>query len=170
MTVLFALVAMLAAAASVVFVLDGERFAGSHAVVASAGGPELRPREANESAARPETVVPPGLSLTGPNAFRVRLKSGKPRGALVVDLKSGRALYKRHPLERYSIASLTKIMTALIVVDKTRRGDKARVTRAALRLLRLGRRRAAAGQEGAGRRAARRASAAVGQRRGDRAG
>jgi len=132
-TLLFALVAMLAAAASVVFVLDGERFAGSHAVVASAGGPELRPREANESAARPETVVPPGLSLTGPNAFRVRLKSGKPRGALVVDLKSGRALYKRHPLQRYSIASLTKIMTALIVVDETKRGDKARVTRAALR-------------------------------------
>jgi D-alanyl-D-alanine carboxypeptidase len=131
--VLFALIAVLAAAASVMFVLNGEGVGGSHAVVASAGGPELRPREANESAARPETVVPPGLSLTGPNAFRVRLKSGKPRGALVIDLKSGRALYKRHPLERYSIASLTKIMTALIVVDETKRGDKARVTRAALR-------------------------------------
>jgi D-alanyl-D-alanine carboxypeptidase len=101
---------------------DGQEPAASHA-----GG-----ADAVESPARPATQVPPGISLVGPNSFSVRFKSGKPRAALVFDLKTGRVLYKRDPTRPLPIASLTKIMTALIVVDQTRPRDKARITRAAL--------------------------------------
>jgi D-alanyl-D-alanine carboxypeptidase (penicillin-binding protein 5/6) len=89
--------------------------------------------DAVEAPTRPATQVPPGISMAGPNAFDIRFKSGKPRAALVFDLKTGRVLYKRQPTKRLPIASLTKIMTALIVVDETRPGEKARVTKAALR-------------------------------------
>ena len=82
---------------------------------------------------RPATQVPPGISIVGPNAFNVRLKSGKPRAALVFDMKTGRVLYKRAPVTRMPMASLTKIMTALVVVDETRPREKVRVTKAALR-------------------------------------
>ena len=128
---LFMLLALLAAGATAAYLSTGG--ASGSPPVASAGGPSVPPREANESPARPETMVPPGLSLTGPNAFDVRLKSGKPRAALVVDMKTGRVLYKHRAVQRMPIASLTKIMTALIVVDETRRRDKVRITRAALR-------------------------------------
>jgi D-alanyl-D-alanine carboxypeptidase len=88
---------------------------------------------ASTSPAKPETNVPPGLSLVGPNAFRVRFKGGKPRAALVFDMKNGRILYRLHPTARLPIASLTKIMTALIVVDKTTKGEKTRVSKAAFK-------------------------------------
>ena len=125
------LLAVVALAGGALYALNGQGD-GTRPVVASAGGPSVRDRAANESPVRPQTVVPPGLSLTGPNAFSVRLAPGKPRAALVVDMKTGRVLYKRHPVERLPVASLTKIMTALIVVDETRRRDKARVSRTAL--------------------------------------
>ena len=80
--------------------------------------------------------MPPGISLVGPNAFNVRLKSGKPRAALVFDMKHGRVLYKRNPLRRMPIASLTKIMTALVVVDATRPREQVRITQARARLQR----------------------------------
>jgi len=105
---------------------------GSDLPVASAGGPRVPPRSPVEAPTRPATQVPPGISIVGPNAFNVRLKSGKPRAALVYDMKTGRVLYKRHPLRRLPMASLTKIMTALIVVDETRSSDKARISRHAL--------------------------------------
>ena len=105
---------------------------GGDLPVASAGGPKVPPRADVEAPTRPATQVPPGISIVGPNAFNVRLKSGKPRAALVYDMKTGRVLYKRHPLRRLPMASLTKIMTALIVVDETRSSDKARISRHAL--------------------------------------
>ena len=103
---------------------------GEQRARAAAPAPE---RDAVEAPTRPETQVPPGISLVGPNAFNVRLKSGKPRAAIVFDLNDGRALYKRQPTRRMPMASLTKIMTALVVVDETRPREKARVTKAALR-------------------------------------
>ena len=105
---------------------------GGDLPVASAGGPRVPSRADVEAPTRPATQVPPGISIVGPNAFNVRLKSGKPRAALVYDMKTGRVLYKRHPLRRLPMASLTKIMTALIVVDETRSSDKARISRHAL--------------------------------------
>jgi D-alanyl-D-alanine carboxypeptidase len=55
-----------------------------------------------------------------------------PRAGLVFDLDSGQALWAYRPLRRLPVASLTKLMTAVIVVERTRPGERARVTREAL--------------------------------------
>jgi D-alanyl-D-alanine carboxypeptidase len=125
-----ALLALVASAGAAVY-LTVVREDGHDLPVASAGGPML-PDRAVETPTRPETKVPPGISLIGPNAFNVRLKSGKPRAALVIDMQTGRVLYKRNPLRRMPMASLTKIMTALIVVDEVGPRHKFRVTKRAL--------------------------------------
>ena len=49
------------------------------------------------------------------------------------DLDTGEVLWRRRPLRRLPIASLTKIMTALVVVERTQPGERVRITRAALR-------------------------------------
>jgi D-alanyl-D-alanine carboxypeptidase len=125
----FVLLSVGAIAATAVY-LTGLRSEDSPAATApKEDGPR---RAAVDTPTRPSTQVPPGLSIVGPNAFNVRLKSGKPRAALVFDMKTGRVLYKRDPLRRLPMASLTKIMTALIVVDTTRPRDKARISKHAL--------------------------------------
>jgi D-alanyl-D-alanine carboxypeptidase len=64
---------------------------------------------------------------------RVRPRLGRlPRAGLLFDLDSGEVLWRRNPTRRQPIASLTKMMTALLVADRTRRGDRARITREAL--------------------------------------
>src|SRR5215212_400539 len=128
---LLVVLALCASAGTALYLATGKDD-GSDLPVASAGGPRVPPRKAVETPTRPATTVPPGISLVGPNAFNVRLKSGKPRAALVFDMKTGRVLYKRNPLQRLPMASLTKIMTALIVVDETRPRDKARISKHAL--------------------------------------
>jgi D-alanyl-D-alanine carboxypeptidase (penicillin-binding protein 5/6) len=127
---LLMLLCLAGAAAAIVRATTGD--GGDRSAVATAAAPAERGTDAAEALARPATQVPPGISLSGPNAFEVKFKSGKPRAALVFDLKTGRVLYKRQPLKRLPIASLTKIMTALIVVDETRPRDRARITKAAL--------------------------------------
>jgi D-alanyl-D-alanine carboxypeptidase len=128
-TALVTLLALAGAAAGVVWVASTQ---GDGSGSGGAGASPLPP-DAVEAPTRPGTQVPPGISMSGPNAFNIRFKSGKPRAALVFDLKTGRVLYKRLPTKPLPIASLTKIMTALIVVDQTRPREKARVTKAALR-------------------------------------
>jgi D-alanyl-D-alanine carboxypeptidase (penicillin-binding protein 5/6) len=128
-TLLFAL-ALTASAGTVLYLTAWKDGSDSHS--ASAQSLDTAPRAPVETPTRPATKVPPGISLVGPNAFSVRLKSGKPRAALVFDMKTGRVLYKRNPLRRMPMASLTKIMTALIVVDSTRPRDKMRVSKHAL--------------------------------------
>jgi D-alanyl-D-alanine carboxypeptidase (penicillin-binding protein 5/6) len=103
------------------------------------GGP------ARQAAATPATKAhapaaspsPPGspyaVALERPDAFAIRFRHGRPRAALVFDVRTGRVLWRLHPLSRLPIASLTKLMTALIVVDRTSGHERARVTRDALR-------------------------------------
>ncbi|GAC1323334.1 MAG: hypothetical protein NVSMB25_19530 [Thermoleophilaceae bacterium] len=55
-----------------------------------------------------------------------------PRAGILFDLKSGRTLWSAHPLDRVPIASLTKILTAIIVVERTGPRDLAPVTKEAL--------------------------------------
>jgi serine-type D-Ala-D-Ala carboxypeptidase (penicillin-binding protein 5/6) len=54
-----------------------------------------------------------------------------PRAGLLFDLDSGRVLWSLHPHERAPIASLTKMMTALLVAQSTRPGAHVMVTREA---------------------------------------
>jgi D-alanyl-D-alanine carboxypeptidase (penicillin-binding protein 5/6) len=55
-----------------------------------------------------------------------------PRGGLLFDLDTGRVLWRRRPDRVLPIASLTKMMTALIVVERSNPDDKVRVTKEAL--------------------------------------
>ena len=85
-------------------------------------------------AAVPSSSAPsvPGVSLASVDAFYLRLNK-PPRAGLVFDLDSGSALWRVHPERTVPIASLTKIMTALLVVERTRPNEPVRITPAALR-------------------------------------
>jgi D-alanyl-D-alanine carboxypeptidase (penicillin-binding protein 5/6) len=74
---------------------------------------------------------PPAISVDGVDAFHVALRK-PPRAGLVFDLGSGEVLWRRDPKRVLPIASLTKIMTALLVVERTRPRDPVRITQAAL--------------------------------------
>ncbi len=74
----------------------------------------------------------PAVTLPPENSVRPRLKD-PPRAGMLFDLERGEALWSRRPRDVVPIASLTKIMSALIVVDRTSPREKAKVTRAALR-------------------------------------
>ncbi len=94
--------------------------AGPNAPVGAGGGGSLEPR----------SIAP--IRLTGVDAFRARFAK-PPAAALVFDLESGDVLYRRRPLEVLPVASLTKIMTALVVTAETEPDEAVRISRAALR-------------------------------------
>ena len=74
---------------------------------------------------------PPGIQLFGAKPVRVKFKH-PPRAGLVFDVKTGQALWAHRPLRRLPIASLTKVMTAILTVENTSPTDKARITHEAL--------------------------------------
>jgi D-alanyl-D-alanine carboxypeptidase (penicillin-binding protein 5/6) len=73
----------------------------------------------------------PGIDLERVDAFHLQLRK-PPRAGLVFDVDSGDVLWRHDPTRVLPMASLTKIMTALIVVDRTRPNDPVRITQAAL--------------------------------------
>lgn len=73
----------------------------------------------------------PAVPLTGVDAFHVHLKR-RPRAGLVFNVKTGDVLWRELPLRVLPIASLTKIMTALLVVERSHPDDPVRITPAAL--------------------------------------
>jgi serine-type D-Ala-D-Ala carboxypeptidase (penicillin-binding protein 5/6) len=74
----------------------------------------------------------PAVSLSGVDAFHVPLRR-PPRAGLVFDVDTGDVLWRRRPLLTLPMASLTKIMTALLVVERSHPHDPVRITGAALR-------------------------------------
>ncbi|MDP9400231.1 MAG: hypothetical protein M3P39_04620, partial [Actinomycetota bacterium] len=71
------------------------------------------------------------LRFAGPDPL-ARVGLGTPAAAgIAFDLDDGRVLWRRHPRRTRSIASLTKVMTALLVVERTRPRDVVRVPAAA---------------------------------------
>jgi serine-type D-Ala-D-Ala carboxypeptidase (penicillin-binding protein 5/6) len=94
---------------------------------ASARAPRPLPAEA----ARPERPPAPPVLLDGVDAFHLALRK-PPRAGLVFDVDTGEVLWRRDPVRVLPIASLTKIMTALVAVDRTRPAQPVRITRAAL--------------------------------------
>src|SRR4051812_6957985 len=81
----------------------------------------------------PRTAAPDPAqaALAGADAFHLNFKD-PPRAGIVFDVKTGEVLWRRNPLKRVPIASLTKVMTALIVVESTRPRDMVRITKDAL--------------------------------------
>ena len=58
----------------------------------------------------------------------VRFGKDGPRGGMVFDVRTGRVLWARSPRTERPIASLTKMMTALLVADTVPEGSKVRMT------------------------------------------
>lgn len=71
------------------------------------------------------------VALERPDALRLHFRRA-PRAGIVFDLDSGRVLWRHRPEARFPIASLTKIMTALLVADGTTSRETVKITPAAL--------------------------------------
>jgi len=56
-----------------------------------------------------------------------------PASGLLFDVDTGRVLWRHRPTRVLPIASLTKMMTALVVTDRVKRGARVPITREALR-------------------------------------
>jgi serine-type D-Ala-D-Ala carboxypeptidase (penicillin-binding protein 5/6) len=93
--------------------------------------------------ARPEDpVLPLAGGGTAPSPLAVRLDDPRdavelrfkkpPKAGLLFDVDTGRVLWRHHPTRVLPIASLTKMMTALVVTDRVAPGGKVRITREAL--------------------------------------
>lgn len=100
----------------------------------SLGGDDPESASAVPSLLPPATPASPSsVALEGDDAFRVQFKLRPPRAGIVFDLESGEVLWRRDPLGVRPVASLTKVMTALVVTTSTRPRDRVRVPREAVR-------------------------------------
>ena len=114
-------------------------------VFVAGAGEQDEPRGASASAAPEPTVdesVAAGQTALGPlslsvdladtdDPVRLRFKR-PPRAGLLVNLDTGEVLWRRNPERTLPIASLTKMMTALVAVDALKPRDKARITKSVL--------------------------------------
>ena len=108
-------------------------------MAARANGPATVPPARPSVATAKHATLPPapvrgsyGIALA-PSAQRVqaKLKLGLKSG-LLFDVNTGRVLWERNPSQTVPIASLTKMMTALVVVAHSRPGAKVLITSDAL--------------------------------------
>jgi D-alanyl-D-alanine carboxypeptidase (penicillin-binding protein 5/6) len=67
------------------------------------------------------------VRLTGANLVHLRF-THSPRAGLLFDVRTGRVLWQLDPTRRLAIASLTKMMTALIVVERRDPHERVRIT------------------------------------------
>jgi serine-type D-Ala-D-Ala carboxypeptidase (penicillin-binding protein 5/6) len=70
------------------------------------------------------------VKLTAPDAVRIGF-GRKPRAGLLFDVRTGRVLWRLNPTRRLAIASLTKMMTALVVVERDDPHERVRITKRA---------------------------------------
>jgi D-alanyl-D-alanine carboxypeptidase len=88
-------------------------------------GKAIAPAGLQQPAANPYGIAP------APEQVHPRLKGGL-RSGLLFDVGSGRVLWERELARRLPIASLTKMMTALVVVAHGRPAARVLITRAAV--------------------------------------
>ncbi|HXD56087.1 MAG TPA: hypothetical protein VN618_15125 [Solirubrobacteraceae bacterium] len=131
---------VLAAIATAIAVLAANGSNGSN------GHPSSRARTAPSATAPAAPAHPlspdglalaaPALKLTGiatPAADPIQLQFRRPpRAGLLFNLQTGQVLWQRNAYERVRIASLTKMMTALLTVKAAPPSDKVLVTKAAV--------------------------------------
>ncbi len=97
--------------------------------------------EAAPAAAQSRAAGPAGQALLGPlqapvaadavDEVRARFRR-PPRGGLLLDLDTNEVLWRRHATRARPVASLTKMMTALVAARALRPGDRAPITRGVL--------------------------------------
>src|SRR5919198_1632913 len=93
----------------------------------SSGKAEARQRPV----ALPAVEPTPRIRMSSVDAFSLNFRR-PPRAGLLFDLDNGDVLWRRHPYERLPIASLTKIMTALIVAGRAGPNERVLITRPSL--------------------------------------
>jgi serine-type D-Ala-D-Ala carboxypeptidase (penicillin-binding protein 5/6) len=71
------------------------------------------------------------LELSRPDLVRLKFVR-KPEAGLMFDVKRGRVLWRLNPTRRLPIASLTKMMTALLVVEREDPHDRVRISKRAV--------------------------------------
>jgi D-alanyl-D-alanine carboxypeptidase (penicillin-binding protein 5/6) len=71
------------------------------------------------------------LDLSRPDLVKLRFVR-RPRAGLLFDVRTGRVLWRLNPTRRLPIASLTKMMTALLVVEREDPHDRVKVTKEAV--------------------------------------
>src|SRR3954471_4041630 len=131
--VLAILTAPLAVAAAAYVTFADDEGHGATAVPLAVGAPPApaAPETPRESAPLIEGEPTPAVPLSGVDAFHVHLRR-PPRAGLVFDMDTGEVLWRRRPTLVVPIASLTKIMTALLTVERSHPDDPVRITNAAL--------------------------------------
>jgi D-alanyl-D-alanine carboxypeptidase (penicillin-binding protein 5/6) len=132
-----AVIVLAGAAAAVVIVSrthTGTRQAHAHTAGAAAA-PALAPPPPALSPTGLPLGTPP-FTLTGVGAVAQEpvpiVFHSPPRAGLLFDLNDGRVLWQRNPHARLRIASLTKMMTALLAVKSGRPNGRVLVTREAI--------------------------------------
>lgn len=111
--------------AAVWIALDDEATSPTRVPVATASPPL-----AQQPAPAPEPADA-AVDLDSVDAFHLRFRK-PPRAGMVFDLDSGEVLWRLNAERRLPMASLTKMMTALLVAERTRPRERVRITRAAL--------------------------------------
>jgi serine-type D-Ala-D-Ala carboxypeptidase (penicillin-binding protein 5/6) len=67
------------------------------------------------------------VNLTGADLVRLRF-THRPRAGLLFDVRTGRVLWRLDPTRRLPIASLTKMMTVLVVAERRGPHERVRIT------------------------------------------
>jgi len=95
------------------------------------GAGELAARHA-PARPHPRETAPAAVSATAPETVaRPTAPHIAARSAIVVDLRTDRLLFAKHAAQRRPVASLAKIMTAMLVLERSKLSDVERVGKAA---------------------------------------
>jgi D-alanyl-D-alanine carboxypeptidase len=116
---------------------------GAHYLIGdTANAPVVKTASAPPGPLKDTATAPLAGGVTAPSPLAVRLDlpgdpvtikfKKPPKSALLFDLDTGRVLYRHDPTEVQPVASLTKMMTALVVVDRVKPGSKVLITKEAL--------------------------------------
>src|ERR1700754_4179250 len=108
----------------------------------SSDAPVVKTAPAPSGPLKKSSTAPLAGGSTAPSPLAVRLDlpgdpvsvdfKKEPKSALLFDLDTGRVLWRRDPTAFRPIASLTKMMTALVVVDRVKPGSKVLITKEAV--------------------------------------
>ncbi|HEY1832791.1 MAG TPA: D-alanyl-D-alanine carboxypeptidase family protein [Solirubrobacteraceae bacterium] len=132
--------AMLAALVGVLAAGAGAVALARHSPSAKHGGSKLVAKHAAKSAphlsADGFALSKPALALTGiqsPSSDPIQVEfKYPPRAGLLFNLGTGQVLWQRNPYERLHIASLTKMMTALLTVESSKPSEPVLITKQAV--------------------------------------
>ncbi len=110
----------------------GEPVAGASSVIGATeaeGSSGLEQRElAAKRRARRHNLKPADETLPIERDFKQA-----PRAGILFDVDTGRVLWERHPRRELPIASLTKMMTALVIADAHEGGERVMISKRAVR-------------------------------------